>query len=104
MAIPRSWAITPYSRFALILVRYFIVECERVQPIHNGEPNALYKSSSLGVDASVQRERSPSALTLGYQSEATLKELERLGISYTMAVRANAKGIKSLVEAIDSDS
>ncbi len=40
----------------------------------------------------------------GYQSEATLKELERLGISYTMAVHANAKGIKSLVEAIDSDS
>ena len=40
----------------------------------------------------------------GYQSDATLKELERLGISYTMAVRANAKGIKSLVEAIDSDS
>ncbi|WP_276970719.1 IS1380 family transposase, partial [Ferrimicrobium acidiphilum] len=40
----------------------------------------------------------------GYQSEATLKELGRLGISYTMAVRANAKGIRSLVEAIDSDS
>ncbi|MEX6428433.1 IS1380 family transposase [Ferrimicrobium acidiphilum] len=40
----------------------------------------------------------------GYQSEATLKELERLGISYTMAVHANAKGIRSLVEAIDSDS
>jgi hypothetical protein len=40
----------------------------------------------------------------GYQSDATLKELERLGISYTMVVRANAKGIKSLVEAIDSDS
>ncbi|MEX6431291.1 hypothetical protein AB6A68_15965, partial [Ferrimicrobium acidiphilum] len=28
----------------------------------------------------------------------------RLGISYTMAVHANAKGIRSLVEAIDSDS
>ena len=40
----------------------------------------------------------------GYQSDATLKELERLDISYTMAVRANAKGIKLLVEAIDSDS
>lgn len=40
----------------------------------------------------------------GYQSDATLTELERLGISYTMAVRANTKGIKSLVEAIDSDS
>ncbi len=40
----------------------------------------------------------------GYQSEATLKELERLGVSYTMAVHANAKGIKSLVEDIDSDS
>ena len=40
----------------------------------------------------------------GYQSEATLKELERLGVSYTMAVRANAKGIKSLIEAIDSDA
>ena len=40
----------------------------------------------------------------GYQSEATLKELERLGVSYTMAVHANAKGIKSLVEEIDSDS
>ena len=30
----------------------------------------------------------------GYQSDATLKELERLGVSYTMAVHANAKGIK----------
>ncbi len=40
----------------------------------------------------------------GYQSDATLKELERLGISYTMAVHANAKGIKSLVEEIDTDS
>jgi len=40
----------------------------------------------------------------GYQSDATLKELERLGVSYTMAVHANAKGIKSLVEDIDSDS
>jgi len=40
----------------------------------------------------------------GYQSEATLKELERLGVSYTMAVHANAKGIRSLVEAIDSNA
>ena len=40
----------------------------------------------------------------GYQSEATLKELERLGVSYTMAVRANAKGITSLVEAIDANA
>lgn len=40
----------------------------------------------------------------GYQSEATLGELERLGVSYTMGVHANAKGIKALIEAIDSDS
>ena len=40
----------------------------------------------------------------GYQSEATLKELERLGVSYTMTVRANAKGITSLVEAIDANA
>ncbi|MHB1732254.1 MAG: IS1380 family transposase [Ferrimicrobium acidiphilum] len=40
----------------------------------------------------------------GYQSEATLKELERLGVSYTMAVHANAKGIRSLAEDIDSES
>ena len=40
----------------------------------------------------------------GYQSDATLKELERLGVSYTMAVHANAKGIKSLVEDISKDS
>lgn len=40
----------------------------------------------------------------GYQSDATLKELERLGVSYTMAVHANSKGIKGLIEAIDNDS
>ncbi len=40
----------------------------------------------------------------GYQSDATLKELERLGVSYTMAVHANAKGMKALIEAIDEDS
>jgi len=39
----------------------------------------------------------------GYQSDATLKELERLKVSYTMAVHANAKGIKSLVEDISKD-
>lgn len=32
-----------------------------------------------------------------------MKELERLGISCTMAVRANAKGIKSLLELISDD-
>ncbi|MHB8190326.1 MAG: IS1380 family transposase [Ferrimicrobium sp.] len=40
----------------------------------------------------------------GYQSDATLKELERLEVSYTMAIHANAKGIKSLIEGIDEDS
>ncbi len=64
----------------------------------------MFKNSSLDVGASGQQVRSPSALTEGYQSEATLKELERLGVSYTMAVHANAKGIKSLVEDISKDS
>lgn len=36
----------------------------------------------------------------GYQSDATLKELERLKVSYTMAVHVNAKGIKDLVGEI----
>jgi hypothetical protein len=40
----------------------------------------------------------------GYQSDATLKEPERLVISHTMAVHANAKEISSLVEAIDWNS
>ena len=40
----------------------------------------------------------------GYQSDATLKELERLGVSYTMAVHVNAKGVKPLIEAIDADA
>ncbi|MHB8190640.1 MAG: transposase [Ferrimicrobium sp.] len=40
----------------------------------------------------------------GYQSDATLKELERLEVSCTMAIHANAKGIKPLIEAIDTDS
>ena len=39
----------------------------------------------------------------GYQSDETLKELERLNVSYTMAVHANAKGIKALIEAISDD-
>ena len=40
----------------------------------------------------------------GYQSDATLKELERLGVSYTMGVHANASGIKPLIETVDEDS
>ncbi len=40
----------------------------------------------------------------GHQSESTFRELERLVVSHTMGVHANAKGSKPLDEGIDSDS
>ncbi len=62
--------------FALTAARSFISGCAKVQPIPRGAPSALFKSPSLGVGASGQRARSPPTLTLGYQSETTLRKSE----------------------------
>ena len=40
----------------------------------------------------------------GYQSQATLDELSRLGVSYSMAIHANAKGAKEMVAAIPEEA
>ena len=39
----------------------------------------------------------------GYWSKATLIELEKLDVRYSMAIRAGTKGIKEIIEAIDED-
>ncbi len=39
----------------------------------------------------------------GYQAEATLVELERLGASFTMAIHANARGAKEIIGAVAED-
>ena len=40
----------------------------------------------------------------GYQSQATLDKLSRRGVSYTMAIHANAKGAKEIVAAIAEEA
>ena len=40
----------------------------------------------------------------GYQAEATLVELERLGASFTMAIHANAKGAREIIAAIAEEA
>lgn len=40
----------------------------------------------------------------GYQSEKTIKELERLGASYSVAVHANAKGVKRVIGEIPEEA
>ena len=39
----------------------------------------------------------------GYWSKATLIQLEKLAVRYSMAIRAGTKGIKEIIEAIDED-
>ncbi len=39
----------------------------------------------------------------GYWSKATLIQLEKLDVRYSMAIRAGTKGIKEIIEAIDED-
>ena len=40
----------------------------------------------------------------GYWSKATLSQLEKLNVRYSMAIRAGTKGVKEIIEAIDEDT